>query len=333
MFQRMLGFAMLAVILFPAVCWAQEGSSGMPSVPPRIKVSEPVQVSSLIRKIIPSYPDQAKADHVTGTVVMHVIVATDGSVGEIHAISGPSVLADRAITAVHLWRYRPTLLDGRPAEVETKVTLVFTIDDTGRAGVDEVPTGNSPAPQGEPSDSDNAGKPIDPQLKADIQNLLLTMKGQESAEAGIRATFDSLRPQLEASLPRTPNRSKIIDAYEQKLVDLVRAPDFQNGIVAIYAKHFSDEDIKAIDAFYKTPTGQRFVAELPAVVKESSEYGQEAAVSAIPGILKELCNEFQELQDTVNFCPGDEKQPQGQLLPALPSSPARARLSANALGN
>ena len=320
MLQRLLGFAVLAVILLPVVCRAQESRSAVTPNSPRIKVSEPVQVNSLIRKVIPSYPDQAKADHLTGTVVMHVIVATDGSVGEIHAVSGPAVLANRAISAVGLWKYRVTLLDGTPAEVETQVTLVFKIDDSGQTSVEEVPAGNSPRPQAVPSPGESADKPIDPQLKADIQHLLATMKGQEAAEAGIRATFDSLRPQLEASLPRTPNRGKIIDAYEDKLVDLVRTPGFQDGITAIYAKHFTDEDIKAVDAFYQTPAGQHFITELPAVIQESSQFGQQTTVNGIPGILKELCQQFVELQGAVDFCPADEKQRQSRLnsAPAAP---------------
>lgn len=262
----------------------------------RIKVGGNVQQASLIHRVDPQYPAQARANGVSGTVVLHVIIARDGSVKDIQVVSGAPSLTDAASSAVKQWLYKPTLLNGEPVEVDTTISVVFTLDANA------------------PGTSSSDDKTSDPQLKADILHLLQTMKGLEAAEAGIRSTFESLRPQLEAALPRTPNREKVIDAYEEKLVALVRKPEFQDGIVAIYAKHLSDDDIKAIDQFYQTPAGQHFVTQLPIIVNESSALGQQAATDGIPRILAELCLEFPELKGQADFCPA-EKDKQSQLAP------------------
>lgn len=312
---RQSAFLALAVALFlPASVIARPGSDhaaiSAQNQASRIKIAGNVQQSSLIHRVDPQYPAEARANGVSGTVLLHVIIARDGSVKDVQVVSGSPSLTAAASDAVKLWMYKPTLLNGEPVEVDTTVTVNFVLD------------ANAPA---SPAFTGQDDKPIDPQLKADILHLLQTMKGLEAAETGIRSTFESLRPQLEAALPRTPNREKVIDAYEEKLVALVRQPQFQDGIVAIYAKHLSDDDVKAIDQFYQTTAGQHFVAQLPIIVNESSALGQQAATDGIPRILGELCQEFPELKGQTDFCPAD-KDKQSQL--PRPRTPALSRQSA-----
>ena len=40
------------------------------------------------------------------------------------------------------------------------------------------------------------------------------------------------------------------------------------GVTVIYARHFSEDDLKALIAFYKSDAGKHFAAELPAVSQE-----------------------------------------------------------------
>jgi TonB family protein len=75
----------------------------------------------------PVYPPDARARGVEGTVILDVIIAADGRVKELTVLSGDSVFASAAMTAVRQWVYRTTLLNGRPVEVETTVTVTFTL--------------------------------------------------------------------------------------------------------------------------------------------------------------------------------------------------------------
>lgn len=89
--------------------------------PLRIRVGGNVQKSKLLTKVDPIYPD-AKTQ---GSVVLHVILAADGSVSEIAVVNGDPVLAKAAVKAVRQWRYEPTTLNNRPVEVDTTIQVDF----------------------------------------------------------------------------------------------------------------------------------------------------------------------------------------------------------------
>jgi TonB family protein len=73
----------------------------------------------------PIYPPLAKAAHVTGTVKLQIRVGADGHVKDATVISGHPLLITAAMDAAKLYVYKPTLLNGQPAEVLTDVEIVF----------------------------------------------------------------------------------------------------------------------------------------------------------------------------------------------------------------
>jgi TonB family protein len=93
----------------------------------RIRIGGNVQAARRVSTIQPVYPAEAKQDHVEGTVVLHVIIGKDGSVQETSALSGPPALVQAALDAVKQWRYQPTLLNGKPVEVDTQVNVNFQL--------------------------------------------------------------------------------------------------------------------------------------------------------------------------------------------------------------
>ena len=82
---------------------------------------------SLIRRVEPDYPRIAIITRLSGTVVLRATIGTDGEVRGIEVLSGNPILAEAARAAVRQWRYRPTLLDGQPVEVETQITVNFVL--------------------------------------------------------------------------------------------------------------------------------------------------------------------------------------------------------------
>jgi len=107
------------------------GVGGMPPPPKpsqqRLRVGGNVQSAKMVRQIMPVYPAIAKTAHIQGNVVLHAIIAKDGTVQELQYISGPPLLMKPALDAVRQWRYQPTLLNGEPVEVDTTITVVFTL--------------------------------------------------------------------------------------------------------------------------------------------------------------------------------------------------------------
>ena len=98
-----------------------------PVVPQRIRISQGVTSGLLIHKVTPPYPGIARAGRIQGDVVLKAIISTDGSIQDLQLVSGHPMLVPAAIEAVKQWRYRPYLLNGQPVEVETTITVIFTL--------------------------------------------------------------------------------------------------------------------------------------------------------------------------------------------------------------
>lgn len=97
-----------------------------PTVHPTILVSH-LDPGMLIRRVQPTYPRPAQIAHVEGSVVLAALIDTQGRITQLHTLSGHPLLIPAAIDAVQQWRYRPYILNGAPMEVETQITVVFTL--------------------------------------------------------------------------------------------------------------------------------------------------------------------------------------------------------------
>ncbi len=95
--------------------------------PVRVRVSQGVMQGMVISKVAPSYPPDARAARIQGSVLMEVIIAKDGNVQNARLVSGHPLLAPAAMDAVKQWKYRPYLLNGNPVEVDTQITVNFTL--------------------------------------------------------------------------------------------------------------------------------------------------------------------------------------------------------------
>jgi TonB family protein len=93
-----------------------------------VQVPAEVMQARLISSRVPVYPEEARADHVEGRVVMQAIVTKDGGVGHLHVVSGNSLLRAAAMEAVSAWRYRPYVMNGEPVDVLTTVSVDFLVD-------------------------------------------------------------------------------------------------------------------------------------------------------------------------------------------------------------
>jgi protein TonB len=120
--------ACTAMIPPPATNPSSSAPSTRPISPPinRIRIGGSIQASQLITKVTPEIPEELKNDPAaSGTVVLHAIIAKDGTVQEMQYVSGPTSLAKVAMDAVRQWTYKPTTLQGQPVEVDTTIAVAF----------------------------------------------------------------------------------------------------------------------------------------------------------------------------------------------------------------
>lgn len=95
--------------------------------PKRIRVPSQIAEANLVYDIAPKYPPEAGRARIEGAVVLLAVIGKDGSVEDVRVKTGLSVLAQAAIEAVKQWRYRPYLLNGEPVEVDSQITINFTL--------------------------------------------------------------------------------------------------------------------------------------------------------------------------------------------------------------
>lgn len=98
-----------------------------PVQPQRVRISQGVTKGLLIRRVEPTYPPLARSARVQGEVVLSAIISVTGEIENLQLVSGHPMLVPSALAAVKQWRYKPYLLNGQPTEVETTITVIFTL--------------------------------------------------------------------------------------------------------------------------------------------------------------------------------------------------------------
>ena len=111
---------------------AISGLMSMPSSVPQpgpgtLKISQGVSQGLLIKKVAPVYPARAMHAHLQGSVLLLATISKDGDISAVKLLKGEPVLAHAAMDAVKQWKYKPYLLDSQPMEIQTQITVNFTL--------------------------------------------------------------------------------------------------------------------------------------------------------------------------------------------------------------
>jgi protein TonB len=101
-----------------------------PLEPPQVKRIHETSIDPalLIRRVEPVFPPILRQLHRSGRVELRAVIATDGTVQSLQVLSGDALCVGSALDAVRQWRYKPTLLNGQPVEVDTFITVIYTVN-------------------------------------------------------------------------------------------------------------------------------------------------------------------------------------------------------------
>jgi periplasmic protein TonB len=94
--------------------------------PHRLVVTH-LESAMLVRRVEPTYPPLARQIHREGQVELHAIISTDGTIQSLQVVNGDPLFLQSATDAVRQWRYHPTALNGQPVEIETYITVIYTL--------------------------------------------------------------------------------------------------------------------------------------------------------------------------------------------------------------
>lgn len=110
----------------------QAAAPPAPSVAPRAEqtVTPPVFNAAYLRNPPPRYPPAARRNSEEGTVVLRVLVTTDGTASrtELDRSSGSTSLDSAALEAVRNWRFVPARRGAQNIEDWVRVPVVFRLE-------------------------------------------------------------------------------------------------------------------------------------------------------------------------------------------------------------
>lgn len=100
------------------------------NVPPkRLRIGGNMQAAKMVKMVRPEYPAHLKAAGTEGTVLLEAVIGRDGHIVNITPMNTQvhADLVKAATDAVTQWQYEPTYLNGEPVEVQTAITVNFTL--------------------------------------------------------------------------------------------------------------------------------------------------------------------------------------------------------------
>jgi TonB family protein len=98
-----------------------------PSDKPHIMHITHISQAMLTHRVEPVYPTLARQIGRAGRVELRAIIAADGTIQSLEAVGGDPMFYQSALGAVRLWRYTPTLLNGQQVQVDTYITVIYTL--------------------------------------------------------------------------------------------------------------------------------------------------------------------------------------------------------------
>lgn len=127
-------------------------------------------------------------------------------------------------------------------------------------------------------------------LRKDIEHLL-EVSGSSQLAVQVATTISGQILDQLRSKPEVPPRA--IDVAKEVLDEEFRkafaAPDgLMAGVVRVYARHFTSEDVKQLVEFYNTDIGKKLVATMPALTQESMDAAQKWAEREMPRVTRVL---------------------------------------------
>lgn len=130
-----------------------------------------------------------------------------------------------------------------------------------------------------------------PDALAAARELLVTMRMVDQFKAILPTVLQTLKPVI---VQGRPEIERDFDAIVPTLLEgmTARLNELSDLTAAVYANNFSVEELRDIIAFYRTPTGEKFLQKLPVITQQSMALGQrfgQAVASDLQGrIIDEL---------------------------------------------
>jgi uncharacterized protein len=143
------------------------------------------------------------------------------------------------------------------------------------------------AAQTSANSQDAAKTAIDPQKESDIRALLELVGARDQVQDSVRQTAEQYRERLLASVPNNDKGQAFINTTINDYEKLYNVDRINEQLVAVYNKHYTDEEIRSLLQFYGSPLGQKVAAEGPKIFREIQEATRAEAAKAVKEALQQ----------------------------------------------
>jgi hypothetical protein len=173
----------------------------------------------------------------------------------------------------------------------------------------------APAQPGQPAAAPPASsEKLDPAKDAAIRHLLEITGVSKEGEDIAAGWTDRVHTGMGRVVP-ADQLPKFMETFSTKFSASAPPSAITDAMVAIYARHFSIEDIQGVTKFYESPLGQLMVKEMPDVSREAQTAGMQMDQKVVIEVLRGMSDEYPQIKP---------------LLPPDPSKPAPAPSAAPA---
>jgi len=137
-----------------------------------------------------------------------------------------------------------------------------------------------------------------PETLATAKELLSTMNLADQFKALMPAIMQNMKAAV------VQGRSDVERDYDAMTPILLegfqaRLGELSEAVAIVYAGNFSADDLRALIAFYKTPTGQKFLQKTPVVMQQTMAAGQKFGQSVASDLHQRMIDELRKKGHTL----------------------------------
>ena len=126
------------------------------------------------------------------------------------------------------------------------------------------------------AEASSGGETFHATIEEDIRELIRITHATEMAQRMLAPIAEA----LSKAYPEVPV------AFWQEMAAATSGAEFEAILVDVYKSHVSQEDIRALLAFNRSPAGQRVIAKMPAIMAASQAAGQRWGASIAEGYIR-----------------------------------------------
>jgi uncharacterized protein len=176
----------------------------------------------------------------------------------------------------------------------------------------------SAAPQSaaaEDQTSPAAAKPIDPVKDADLRSLMELIGARDQMQDAVANSSEQYREKLLATVPNNDKGQVFVTLFIESYQKKFDVDQLTEQLVAIYDKHYTDDEIKALLQFYGSPLGQKVAAETPRIAREIQAASRTTGAKAAKDALQALKAQNPEIGQSARLTNGPRRWQPGARAP------------------